>query len=347
MEINLQLLTGKCSHCGKSGKHHLEFRNRGLHRNIYRCGECSELTVRCRICNDFAKHRKGWSDELCADHWSEDELWAEGTLDCISKWPELWAHQPKLWKRALWSISPYRGDSIESFAISPLEVRGGREIRVVYINGVLGQSDQLFEDWSAVGSRLFPGLSSYGTRWESRRASTNEEVAKLLTGEALAAYQTWGASVVWSWHSTAMKAADTGRMLAQIIARTEGQRFVLCGHSLGARVAFYALLELARIGRRDLVKTAHLLGGAVGVGDLDDWTAALSACSGGISNYYSKNDDVLKYLYIPAMGFSSDPIGRNPLPVKGVRNYDVSDLVSGHTGYKSKFADIAGYPLGL
>lgn len=345
----MQVVRGKCSHCGKTREHRLEKRNSGLMRNIYVCTDlaCGRMTVRCRVCDGMAMHDESWSDELCGDHWAADDLLKPGTLECISRWHELWAHEPPTWRRVLASISPYRWDSIESFAINPLVKAPCGRVRVVYINGLLGQADGQFSDWIEAGKSVFPELMSYGLRWESRRAGSKREVFGLLGEQTALAYRTFGVSLVMSWHATAMKAADTGRVLAQVLMRTTGQQFVLCGHSLGARVIFYALQELSRCGRTDVVKAVNLMGGAVGIGDVEAWTRAIAASPGGITNYFSKNDDVLKYLYVPAMGFKSDPVGRNALVLPGVRNIDLTDKVGGHVEYKNKFAEFARYPLGF
>lgn len=42
-----------------------------------------------------------------------------------------------------------------------------------------------------------------------------------------------------------INAEKTGAMLAEAISRTEGQTFTLMGHSLGARVIFFALMALS------------------------------------------------------------------------------------------------------
>lgn len=339
----VQVVSGKCSHCEQSGKHTLDSRHL-LGRNVYACATCKRRTVRCRACDGMAKVGPYWADELCADHALAGGSWEAGELDCISTWAELWRDDLGWWKRALFALSPYRADSVESFDILRQTERSAGP-RVVCINGFLGQSDDRFQDWVAPAERLFPGLTRYGVRWESRRGGSAGDLAKMIGWEALLALRTYGLSVPWAWLHTALKAEDTGRMLANVLMRAPRQQFVLCGHSLGARVIYYALTELAERSRLDIVRTAHLMGGAVGVGGRRDWQKAMSACQGGITNYYSANDSVLKILYQPAMGFMSDPIGRNPLP--GARNIDVSSTVPGHDAYKRSFGEFASYPLGL
>lgn len=339
----VQVVSGKCAHCQHSGKHTLDRRHL-LGRNVYTCKNCTHKTARCRLCSGMAMVGPTWADELCDDHAVAGGSWEEGELDCIANWAELWKDDMGWMKRALFAISPYRGDAVESFDILRHTAPSDGP-RVVFVNGFLGQSDDQFVDWSPSADRLFGGLTRYGLRWESKRGGNTGELATLIGSEAVLALKSYGLSVLWGWLHTARKAEDTGRMLANVLIRAPQQKFILCGHSLGARVIFSALTELANRKRTDVVETAHLMGGAVGVDGRRDWEKAMSACSGGIANYWSDKDDVLKWLYKPAMGFMSEPIGRNPIP--NARNVDLSNKVMGHNGYKKWFGEVASYPLGL
>jgi hypothetical protein len=149
------------------------------------------------------------------------------------------------------------------------------------------------------------------------------------------------------WSVATVKAAMTGTLLAEILSRTRGTRkYVLMGHSLGARVIYYALQALggAPVQR---VKDAHLFGGAVGIGTPADWDLAASAVYGCIHNYYSTNDEVLRLAYKFGNAFmGSPPIGRNPIEatVRNIVNHDVTELVSGHNEYKKaavEFLDLS------
>lgn len=343
----MQVVHGKCSHCLEVAAHTKQVRSR-FARNVYRCEGCRQATVPCRRCSEgMAKVHRWWADELCSSHWDEQVHWKEGRLDCITRWYNLWDSKPGAFRRVLSALAPYRSDSIESFSIREVQKGSGQSVRVVYINGFLGQSDEEFLDWRGVGEASFPDVTAYGVRWESLRTGTTGEKAELLMKEIPIGLTTFGVSALWSWHHTAFKAEDTGKLLANILMRAKGQQFVLCGHSLGARVIAYALCELARHSRTDVVRTAHLLGGAVGADDTAMWKRAESVCSAGIANYYSATDDVLKYLYVPIMGFKSPPIGRNPINVPGIRNIDVSASVDGHAAYKGSFSKFVSYPMGV
>ena len=134
----------------------------------------------------------------------------------------------------------------------------------------------------------------------------------------------------------------TGVLLADLLARTrQPSGFTLIGHSLGARVIYYALAALQTKQRR-IVRDAHLLGGAVGCGDAKEWHAVTSAVSGHVFNYFSENDAVLKYAYRAGSGLTSTPIGIQPIGAASeqIIDVDVSGLVLEHTAYKKRLSEI-------
>jgi len=123
--------------------------------------------------------------------------------------------------------------------------------------------------------------------------------------------------------------------LAYIISKTN-KEYVICGHSLGARVVYYALKKLA-VKNRVYIDSIHLLGGAVN-NRSSRWRRATWAVKQKIYNYYSKEDLVLKFLFSIGTAFKENAIGRNEiLRVKGVENIDVTPWVKGHSVYKKYF----------
>ncbi len=93
------------------------------------------------------------------------------------------------------------------------------------------------------------------------------------------------------------------------------------------------------------IRDVHLLGGAVRNDCIDNkdssscvnWNGLDKAVLGKINNYYTRNDDILKYLYTVGEGIKGDfgdPIGRNKIENKKINNIDVSEYVDGHTKYK-------------
>ncbi|WP_339801963.1 DUF726 domain-containing protein [uncultured Marinobacter sp.] len=140
------------------------------------------------------------------------------------------------------------------------------------------------------------------------------------------------------WHSAMINAEKTGVMLAEAISRTEGQTFTLMGHSLGARVIFFALMALSTKKER-LIKDVVLMGGAVGRNNVESWCAAESALTGTLYNCHSANDGVLKFLYQSANLGLSRPAGLGRA-VAPAFNIDCTDFISGHLAWKKNLPKV-------
>lgn len=263
----------------------------------------------------------------------------------------------------------YFGD-IDGFDI--VRVKQGLEPAIICIDGFLNEKVKSAPDsWLEPISELYPDNTIYYIRWESKRLhdlastfssfnsieskknfvymaaqSASKAAAKKLVPLSAAFHALNLTTNPWSVAS--IKAYQTGALLADIIARTD-KEYILVGHSLGARVIYSCLASL-KTKENKFIKDVHLLGGAVS--NLCDentdegganWFGVEQAVSGEIYNYYSKNDDVLKYLYSIGEGIKYDfgsPIGRSTINTKYVNNIDVSAVVSGHTKYKSSLAEI-------
>jgi pimeloyl-ACP methyl ester carboxylesterase len=137
------------------------------------------------------------------------------------------------------------------------------------------------------------------------------------------------------------RAARTGVQLAEAISRTTGQKFTLVGHSLGARVIYYALEALST---KDtlFVDNVILLGGAIGRKDKEGWERAANAVSGKIYNCFSEQDKILDVFYRTANAGLSDPIGVRPIDCGGEKivNIDCSSFVESHMTWKEHYAHI-------
>lgn len=145
----------------------------------------------------------------------------------------------------------------------------------------------------------------------------------LLAGNELAANP---------WSVAKSRAAMTGTVLADLMARSNGQEFVLIGHSLGARVMVTAAQSLGTRGGAPKITAMHLLGAAVGAEG--DWRTLIDAVDDRVYNYWSRNDFVLKYLYRTAQ------VGNRAAGQTGIRsrhrnisNRDVSAKVKTHADY--------------
>ena len=254
--------------------------------------------------------------------------------------------------------------AVKDFDIT--QVRDGKNPPVIFINGFLSQKEpRKDKEWKKAVKQDFGKHAWYQTNWESKNLY---EIGKLISGEGgLAAFKAFVTKMAkraskkagskinplnWAtmvadlfgnpWHSAMVKACMTGLLLADIIARSKTRTgFILMGHSLGARVAYYCLEALSTKDRK-YIKDVYLLGGAVDRKDDDGWVKAASAVKGNIYNCYSRNDDVLRWLYQPANAFISDPIGLDDItaPVDNLWNIDATALVDGHMEYKKMFPEI-------
>ncbi|WP_257879069.1 TMCO4 family protein, partial [Vibrio parahaemolyticus] len=134
------------------------------------------------------------------------------------------------------------------------------------------------------------------------------------------------------WESATRNTEKAGYLLSRHIDRSEGQ-FILMGHSLGAKVIYHCLESMKMT---DKVVSSVLFGGAI---EKDvKWQNLLSKHSQmNILNAYSSNDSVLKKLY-PFGSKMSNPIGLCPIELScpdRLINIDMSEVVSGHTKYKT------------
>ena len=252
----------------------------------------------------------------------------------------------------------YFGD-IDNFDIK--KVKDGKGKPVIFIDGFLTQKNDDINTWQEQLKELYPNNPWYYVSWESKRLYdigklfvnlTSKEaigdvalkLAKTATKEGAKKLGPLNNVLTLlglfnnPWSIAMVKAAETGVLLADILARTN-KEYILCGHSLGARVIFYTL-EALSTKEKQYINSVHLLGGAVG-SNKQDWEIAKKAVSSKIYNYKSSNDYVLASFYKVGTFFTSAPIGRNDINVNGVENIDVSDIVGRHSEYKKNFAKFA------
>ena len=250
---------------------------------------------------------------------------------------------------------------VKGFSIELM--KQGESPGVVCIDGFLTEKNPDPTDWKTALSTLYPNNAWYYVRWESKRlydlgrlftdAGGKEAVIQMIKRWALMATEQAGrklgpiSAVMLAmgiatnpWSIAMVKAGQTGILLADILARTDSQ-YILCGHSLGARVIHYATKSLCSK-ENCFIETAHLLGGAVGNKEAD-WSKTINSTNSGIRNYYSKDDWILASLYKTGAFFCSTPIGRNPIDCTNgrIKNYDVSGMVSGHKKYIENFPKYA------
>ncbi|KAJ1735764.1 hypothetical protein LPJ61_000361 [Coemansia biformis] len=138
------------------------------------------------------------------------------------------------------------------------------------------------------------------------------------------------------WSNGCELALKAGPVVADLLLqRVQGQRPVtLVGYSIGARLIFYALLELANMSAFGLVEDVYLFGAPI-VASETEWRMAASVVGGRFVNAYSTKDWILGFFYRTTSLGRNSIAGLHPISgVNGLENVDVSDEVPGHNAYR-------------
>ncbi|WEW58874.1 hypothetical protein PRK78_004342 [Emydomyces testavorans] len=139
------------------------------------------------------------------------------------------------------------------------------------------------------------------------------------------------------WNVSLARANAAGLILADsLIDRNLGNRpITLLGFSLGSRLIFTCLKELANKGAHGIIQNVYLFGSPI-VANKDDYLKARSVVSGRFLNGYSSNDWILGYLFRATGGGIMRVAGLAPVEdIPGIENLDVTKLVNGHMAYRA------------
>ncbi|PGH10196.1 hypothetical protein AJ80_07555 [Polytolypa hystricis UAMH7299] len=139
------------------------------------------------------------------------------------------------------------------------------------------------------------------------------------------------------WNVSLVRANAAGLIMADsIMARNLGKRpITLLGFSLGSRVIFSCLKELAKHGAHGLIQNVYLFGSPI-VANRDEYLKASSVVSGRFVNGYASNDWILGYLFRATSGGIMRIAGIAPVEnVPGVENINVTEFVNGHMAYRT------------
>lgn len=205
--------------------------------------------------------------------------------------------------------------SDDSFKIEKL--RDGHGSVVLLANGFLTQGRHSgWGGWRRIVDECYPENPVYRVHWGSKElrdlavlaggALGNQAAKQAVMQLAMRASKKAALPVLGSllglgglasnpWMVAKNRATMTGVILADLIARTDDQSYVLLGHSLGAKVMVTAAQSLGTRAGSPKIEAMHLLGAAVAADG--DWQTLVDAVDERIYNYYSERDSVLKYLY--------------------------------------------------
>lgn len=138
------------------------------------------------------------------------------------------------------------------------------------------------------------------------------------------------------WAVSLDRATAAGLILADsLLERSLGTRpITLVGYSLGARVIFSCLQELARKGAYGLVQNVYLFGSPIVV-KREEYLRARTVVCGRFVNGFNRNDWILGYLFRLTNGGIRRVAGLAAVEdCPWIENIDVSELVAGHMEYR-------------
>jgi len=198
--------------------------------------------------------------------------------------------------------------------------KGKNDSSMVAVAGFLTQGSDLSRMWEALDAG---DAHKWALRWEAKHTI---DFLNTVAGAAT----TMGVELMCNpWQQAKRNAEKAGCMLAEALRGHACGRGPVCmiGHSLGARVVFCALEDLARTGHTNIVKHVVLMGAALPA-CTSRFSTAQRAVMGRFVNLFSPEDKVLTLLY-RAFCTQRAVAGINPVSASRVCNVDVSRLLSG------------------
>ncbi|KAK8803735.1 hypothetical protein WA158_001429 [Blastocystis sp. Blastoise] len=139
------------------------------------------------------------------------------------------------------------------------------------------------------------------------------------------------------WSSARNRAQSGGIVLAHIIM--ENNKCVsLYGYSLGSLMIYSCLLELYKQNKRGIIYDAVLLGLPAQVSE-KEWKQIRAVVCNRVINGYTQNDWLLYYFH-RIESFQATSCGMQSIPVDGIENYNLSQIVNGHLDYPMKMKEI-------
>ncbi|NWX11461.1 TMCO4 protein, partial [Aegotheles bennettii] len=256
-----------------------------------------------------------------------------------------------------------RVGAIEEFEFLPLTE--GKQLHItIAITGWLctGKYGSFTAPWSS----MLQSSEQYCLAWESKylmelgnaldsllNGFVNmmaQEALKFTVLSGIVTALTWPASLLTvasvidnPWGVCLHRSAEVGKHLAHILlSRQQGRRPVtLIGFSLGARVIYFCLQEMAQEkDSQGIIEDVVLLGAPV-EGEAKYWKAVTKVVSGRIINGYCRGDWLLRFVYRTS-SVQINVAGLQPVDLDDRRmvNMDLSSVVNGHLDYMKQMDTI-------
>ncbi|NXK24228.1 TMCO4 protein, partial [Arenaria interpres] len=256
-----------------------------------------------------------------------------------------------------------RVGAIEEFEFLPLTE--GKQLHItIAITGWLctGKYGSFTAPWSS----MLQSREQYCLAWESKylmelgnaldsllNGFVNmmaQEALKFTVLSGIVTALTWPTSLLTvagvidnPWGVCLHRSAEVGKHLAHILlSRQQGKRPVsLIGFSLGARVIYFCLQEMAQEkDSQGIIEDVVLLGAPV-EGEAKHWKAITKVVSGRIINGYCRGDWLLSFVYRTS-SVKINVAGLQPVDLDDRRmvNMDLSSVVNGHLDYMKQMDTI-------
>ncbi|KAK6958367.1 hypothetical protein Daesc_001166 [Daldinia eschscholtzii] len=250
-----------------------------------------------------------------------------------------------------------RTGAVRTFEYRPLH----NNKRVNLIVTISGWMTSKVDDVRLPFSTVDPVMGDiYSILWEPEMLTSMGDTINILATEALTQglQQVLGSTILISlmaalqlpvvlskltylidnpWAVSLDRAWAAGLILADsLIDRNLGTRpITLVGYSLGSRVIFACLLELARKGAYGLVQNVYIFGSPVVV-KKEEFLKARTVVAGRFVNGYNRTDWILGYLFRLTNGGIRRIAGLASIEdIPGLENLDCTDFVVGHMEYRT------------
>lgn len=249
-----------------------------------------------------------------------------------------------------------RVGDVQTFELKPLHNNKRTNLIITVSGWMNGQLDDVRLPFSTVDPVMG---DMFSLLWEPEMLQSMGQTIGILASEALSTsiQQILGATILTAlmsaiqlpmalsklsylldnpWNVSLDRAWKAGKILADtLIAGNMGVRpITLVGFSLGSRLIYSCLIELANRGGFGLIENVIMLGNPVAIKH-DQISLARSVVSGQFINGYSTKDWVLGYLFRATGGGISAVAGLSPIDeMYGIENVNCTELVEGHMAYR-------------